>query len=548
MDETFKDSEKNTKQIIISNPKKVTTHNRNVKMSNGEKLCADALSSKGIVYDYQSLVVIRTNRWYDFKFEYEGFTYILEYDGKQHFQMVSLFHKKLYDFIMQQIRDIEKMEFALNNGYRVIRIDYTCEKLIQHHLDKALKLRNSIYYSNESFYSYLYNNKLNSIKNQLNNNALIKVNISSPEDFCIELYEIHSQLDIIENKLIKNLPLREKYSLLIELVNIQISTSKLLLKEETDVQMLLDEQLTYVTENFNMIMINNSRFVSMIEHNKPIINKHRSRINKLNNIILRIDRIQYKCYFIVFNEYPDNKYVSDILLDSSKIECQFDCELCYSQDNPIVYCNHGCYVCDILKENIKTVISNNSKRQYKKILYLKDAAKINTSINDNRLVTYYDDILLGDRYYLITLLSNKSDGNECFIRSELIRNFNRLFAPSIMVKFYKYSIISDEKNNLKLIGLIRQQGTGVKCISEKSNFFKNNFKIKKSNLSIDRPKFIKKYTKFSSFNYRPSQSDNNFGYSGFTYQTNKQEIIHVWEQINITNNSVGDNLDYFLQK
>jgi len=127
----------------------------NNRQSKGETLCKNYLSSNNITYEYQFRFSNYKVRFYDFKFTHENHKYILEYDGIQHFNKSKLYHKTFYTFLKQQKRDRKKMIKAIQNGYHIIRIDYTQESNIKEHIDKALTLKQKIYYSTEIMYEYL---------------------------------------------------------------------------------------------------------------------------------------------------------------------------------------------------------------------------------------------------------------------------------------------------------------------------------------------------------------------------------------------------------
>jgi very-short-patch-repair endonuclease len=72
-------------------------------------------------------------------FTIDDFCCLLEFDGMQHFQKVPLLHQNIGDLKAQQARDIKKSVLALEQGYRLIRIDYMCIKSIGHHIEKAIQ-------------------------------------------------------------------------------------------------------------------------------------------------------------------------------------------------------------------------------------------------------------------------------------------------------------------------------------------------------------------------------------------------------------------------
>lgn len=97
-----------------------------------------------------------TRYYYDFIFQYNNKTYVLEYDGKQHFDSNRMWFKTNEDFINCQKRDIYKQYKALQNNWGVIRIDHTVKyDSFKSHVETALKNNSQVYYSNEKMYDWL---------------------------------------------------------------------------------------------------------------------------------------------------------------------------------------------------------------------------------------------------------------------------------------------------------------------------------------------------------------------------------------------------------
>lgn len=95
--------------------------------------------------------------YFDFAFNYHGRGYLLEYDGRQHFEYVPYFHKTLLRFREAQARDKTKTQLALEMGFRVIRLDYritTLEQVAQH-LQEAWSQGCFLYCSCPILYQYL---------------------------------------------------------------------------------------------------------------------------------------------------------------------------------------------------------------------------------------------------------------------------------------------------------------------------------------------------------------------------------------------------------
>lgn len=128
----------------------------NCKASKGERECMRVLESINIKFEREIKINALPTRFYDFKFNHNGIGWILEYDGIQHFEFVSLYHNcDIEKFYEHQRIDKLKTEMAIREGYYVIHIDYTQFSNIQYHINQALDLKQSLYLSTPELYSHL---------------------------------------------------------------------------------------------------------------------------------------------------------------------------------------------------------------------------------------------------------------------------------------------------------------------------------------------------------------------------------------------------------
>ncbi len=105
--------------------------------SHAEIKCEEILTELDIVFTPQYRLTNR-RKAYDFHFVHNGVKCLLEYDGIQHFKWTPCFQPTEIRFRKQQSRDIRFTLQAIEQGYYMIRIDYTCEKAIAHHIQTAL--------------------------------------------------------------------------------------------------------------------------------------------------------------------------------------------------------------------------------------------------------------------------------------------------------------------------------------------------------------------------------------------------------------------------
>lgn len=125
------------------------------KFSKGEMKCFEYLNNITMELTTQKILQNLPNKRYDFAFEYQNVSYILEFDGYQHFSFIEFFHKNFKVFEQNQHVDIIKTLTAIKEGYNIIRIDYRSIDDIKYHIDKALELKHLIYVTNGELYRHI---------------------------------------------------------------------------------------------------------------------------------------------------------------------------------------------------------------------------------------------------------------------------------------------------------------------------------------------------------------------------------------------------------
>lgn len=126
-----------------------------IKISNGEihcKRCLDKL-------DYTSISQYRISALpryrYDYYFKQGDRHYILEFDGRQHFQFTPWFHRSEKIFKSKQTRDFLKTVVAVVNGYYIIRVSHDDLWRLEDILIEAQESKKRYYFSNPLHYQYL---------------------------------------------------------------------------------------------------------------------------------------------------------------------------------------------------------------------------------------------------------------------------------------------------------------------------------------------------------------------------------------------------------
>ena len=99
------------------------TCSKQKKISNGEQFIMDCLKHLNIEFEREVMI---DRYFFDLSFHFEDVNYFLEFDGAQHFEYISHFHKGKKSIFYKRIKyDIYKNNIAINIGYKMIRIAYS---------------------------------------------------------------------------------------------------------------------------------------------------------------------------------------------------------------------------------------------------------------------------------------------------------------------------------------------------------------------------------------------------------------------------------------
>lgn len=123
--------------------------------SKGELACSKVLQSLNIPFITEIVIENLPRKRFDFKFEYNGRKWLLEFDGIQHFEKCDYFHEDEDEFIEKQEIDIMKTKKALEAGYCLIRIDHTQMDNVEEHIHKAINSESNLYVSDVEMYDYI---------------------------------------------------------------------------------------------------------------------------------------------------------------------------------------------------------------------------------------------------------------------------------------------------------------------------------------------------------------------------------------------------------
>lgn len=88
-------------------------------------------------YDQDVIIFPHSLNRYDFMLEFDGYKFFVEFNGRQHFELVELFHGDILTFRERQQKDIIKTLDAIRLGYNIIRIDHTQINNISFNINRA---------------------------------------------------------------------------------------------------------------------------------------------------------------------------------------------------------------------------------------------------------------------------------------------------------------------------------------------------------------------------------------------------------------------------
>lgn len=95
--------------------------------SKGERLVASILNKLSIKYvtqqKFDGLIGLGCG-YLSYDFYIPNYNLLIEFQGKQHYEYVNLFHKDYSDFVKQQKHDVIKRNYATNNGINLLEINY----------------------------------------------------------------------------------------------------------------------------------------------------------------------------------------------------------------------------------------------------------------------------------------------------------------------------------------------------------------------------------------------------------------------------------------
>ena len=95
-----------------------------MKTSKGEQVIINLLRKGGLKFEREKEFADLRGGRYRYDFYLPTLVVLIEYDGEQHFQRVSLFQKTQRDFLKTKGHDRQKNEYALTHNLRLYRIPY----------------------------------------------------------------------------------------------------------------------------------------------------------------------------------------------------------------------------------------------------------------------------------------------------------------------------------------------------------------------------------------------------------------------------------------
>lgn len=95
-----------------------------MKTSKGEQVIINLLRKGGLKFEREKEFADLRGGRYRYDFYLPALGVLIEYDGEQHFQRVSLFQKTQRDFLKTKGHDRQKNEYALTHNLHLYRVPY----------------------------------------------------------------------------------------------------------------------------------------------------------------------------------------------------------------------------------------------------------------------------------------------------------------------------------------------------------------------------------------------------------------------------------------
>lgn len=133
---------------------------KKIVLSQGEAYCGNLLRELDLNPTSQYSIPLLPKYRFDYHFVYQDREYLLEFDGKQHFEFTRWFHRSPRSFHNKQERDFLKSTVALMSGYHLIRVAYNDLPRCGDFLRDALQGEGRLYLSNNNMYQYLLTTKI----------------------------------------------------------------------------------------------------------------------------------------------------------------------------------------------------------------------------------------------------------------------------------------------------------------------------------------------------------------------------------------------------
>jgi len=126
--------------------------------SHGEREIAVILARHNIPFNRQKQHPSLSGYYFDFKLQYNGKEFYLEFDGEQHFKTVEFFGITGDYYEYRRYLDVLKSYTVLENNGNLIRLDCTLSnEQLEAHILKAINSNNNFYLSDPDLYDWLIN-------------------------------------------------------------------------------------------------------------------------------------------------------------------------------------------------------------------------------------------------------------------------------------------------------------------------------------------------------------------------------------------------------
>jgi len=229
--------------------------------------------------------------------------------------------------------------------------------------------------------------------------------------------------------------------------------------------------------------------------------------------------------------------------------CLYSCPSCLhsSIEETCEFCNSVCSHCDNIRKAKIKITTQKAEKDVRKSTNRDNRSspqpdRIEPIVSDvPQILTSTPGLIDGDRYLFVTLTTSPTWGSREYLKTQLIKNFNKMSPPSYCPIATAYVVADNESGELHLHGLIRYDWERVdkkKCkVSASTGMYKNIIQIEGTKGKAGQQEGLNTIENISE-------------YSNRKYKTLTSLIVDKWNYLRNQHGQIydpiGDKLDNFL--